>query len=404
MQAVYVHTPFCVSKCFYCDFNSIGIGKAAPPEENYVEALGKEVTRWEKSLMSPKNQIDTLFFGGGTPSLLSPNSFLKIFNQLQSIFSFDSHSEKTIELNPKTADLEKMIGFTEVGFNRLSIGVQTLNDDLLHRLGRAHSSEEALQAIEWGIQSGFSKLSIDLMYGLPEQTIQDIQNSLERLSVFPLKHLSAYELILEEETEFFKWHARGKLPLPEEEKVFAMQESIAQFAETKGMRQYEVSNYSQLGEESQHNLHYWNYDSFVGLGAGAVSFLKGSELQKEFLSNVPHSKLNPETIYGYRLTNPKPLDSYQKNSHLWEGVEIEPISYAVAAGEYMMMGLRKGEGIKYHELESKLGMPFPDRYREVIQQASQKGWMEADASGCQLTKQGILFSNEILEQFFLEVC
>ncbi|MCC6271836.1 MAG: radical SAM family heme chaperone HemW [Deltaproteobacteria bacterium] len=399
--ALYIHIPFCVSKCHYCDFNSIGLGRSAAPEGEYVAALGREIGRWAEALAPEvRGGFDTVFFGGGTPSLFAPESIGKLLREARRLGPLEPGAEVTLELNPKTAAPEKMCGFREAGCNRLSVGVQTLDEGLLADLARAHDATDALQALEWAFAAGFERVSGDLMYGLPRQTLGQLEDTLRRLEGFPLRHLSAYELIVEEGTPFYDRYLKGRLPLPETEEVLAMRERIAAFGCAKGMGAYEVSNYACAGHESRHNLHYWDYDSFVGLGAGAVSFLRLSELNGATLSRLG---VEPSPgLYGLRLANPRGLSEYDAGAGLWTGVEVEPIARAAAFGEFMMMGLRKRRGIRFADFEQKFAAPFPAAFREALARAREWGWVALEAGGARFTEAGMLFSNEVLREFLGE--
>jgi len=398
LQSLYIHIPFCVSKCHYCDFNSIGLGAASVPEKTYCEALSRELGFWREILHHElKGSMGTIFFGGGTPSLFSAEGIEDILTQARKVLPFSPAAEITLEMNPKTAHREKMLGFLKAGVNRLSIGVQTLKPSILKQLSRAHDAADALHALEWAYEVNFPRINIDLMYGLPEQTREDLKATFAELRVFPLKHLSAYELIVEEGTPFYDRYFQGRLPLPELPDVLAMRDAIQEFASNKGMEAYEVSNYASPGHESRHNGAYWNYDSFVGLGAGAVSFLRDSEIHPEFSRRLAPSP--GEEIYAWRITNPRALADYQGRESFAEGADFEAIDFKTAMGEFMMMGLRRREGISFEAFEGKFSRPFPDCYREIIARAARRGWMVVDARGGHFTEAGLLLSNEVLQEF-----
>ena len=399
MLSLYIHIPFCVSKCHYCDFNSAGIGRSAAPEAEYLAALRRELGRWADFLGDGADDcFDTVFFGGGTPSLFSAEGIGSILTQSTELRPRRRGAEVTLELNPKTADLPKMRGFREAGCNRLSIGVQTLDPGLLAELGRAHDPDEALQALDWGLESGFEKVSIDLMYGLPKQEMRQMEETLERLAKYPLRHLSAYELIVEEDTPFYDRYRRDRLPLPSEPEVESMRQRLERFALAKGMKAYEISNYAVAGAESRHNLHYWNYDSFVGLGSGAVSFLKVSELAPDFRRNLK-VEIGADT-FALRLTNPRSLAEYQSSAASWEKVEVEPVTKSQAQSEFMMMGLRKRQGIAYVDFESHFEESFPKDFAALVERARERGWVEATPEACRFTETGMALSNEFLQEFF----
>jgi Coproporphyrinogen III oxidase and related Fe-S oxidoreductases len=251
--------------------------------------------------------------------------------------------------------------------------------------------------LEWGLQTGFSGLSIDLMYALPGQELMHLNNTLAQLRDYPLSHLSAYELIWEEGTPFYEQWKRGQRAPSEEDLVLRMADRIENFCEARGLKAYEVSNYARVGHESRHNLQYWDYESFVGLGAGAVSFLRINEL-----SSAAREKFGigqDGNIYGVRLTRPRPLGDYSARGGSLSGFEVELISIPTAMQEFMMMGLRKTDGIQYAEFGKKFNDPLPPGFLKTIDRATHRGWMISDGSGCRLTKTGILMSNEVLGEF-----
>ncbi len=396
--SLYSHIPFCVSKCHYCDFNSLGMGRAPLPEAEYLAALLGELGRWAGALAPGLREgIATVFFGGGTPSLFHPESIHAVLRALPQLAELVPGTETTLELNPKTAQPDKMRGFREAGCNRLSIGVQTLDAGLLGDLARAHDAEDALQALEWAFAAGFERISADLMYGLPRQTLAQVASTLEGLARFPLRHLSAYELIVEEGTPFYDRYLQGRLPLPQTEEVLAMRGLIEGYLRGRGLHPYEISNYAGPGQESRHNLHYWDYDSFVGIGAGAVSFLRAEELEGETLRRLGISP--QQGLYGLRLTNPRGLSAYQASVGDWRGVEVEAVSRDAAMAEFMMMGLRKSRGIRFQDFEAKFSAAFPPAFRRVLERGGERGLVESDGAGCRFTPEGLLLSNEILQEF-----
>jgi len=396
--SLYSHIPFCVSKCHYCDFNSLGMGKSPIPETEYLAALLQELGRWDEALSSSiREEIDTVFLGGGTPSLFHPESIASILASLPKLAPLDPSAEVTLELNPKTADPDKMRGFRQAGCDRLSIGVQTLDEALLANLARAHTADDALQAIEWAFAARFERINADLMYGLPRQTMEHVENTLARLAKFPLRHFSAYELIVEEGTPFYDRYLQGRLPLPQTEEVLAMRERIEGHFAARDLLPYEISNYAEVGQESRHNLHYWNYDSFVGIGAGAVSFLRASELAPERLAEWGIT-LGPE-LYGLRLTNPRGLQEYQASASIWRGVDVEVITQDEARAEFMMMGLRKSQGVRFLDFETKFSAPFPEAFHRILESGQKRGLLEVDSEACRFSPEGLLLSNEILQEF-----
>lgn len=399
MFSLYIHIPFCVSKCHYCDFYSLGMGKREIPEAAYVDAVCREVHRWSGVWREPgQSEINTVFFGGGTPSLLAPPSVARILSETVRLGRPIAGAEVTLEINPKTASPKKLKGFIQAGVNRASMGVQSLDDGILKELGRAHTGAEALRSLEWLYGAGFSQVSIDLMYGLPKQDLKSLQGTLEELEVFPLRHLSAYELIVEEHTPFYDRHRCGALPLPQTEAVLAMRERIESFIAEKSMSRYEISNYAVPGAESRHNRRYWSYESYVGLGAGAVSFLRKQDLAPGWAKQCGWE--DAENTYGWRLTNRKDLNGYMADADRWAGTAVEPIPLETAMVEFIMMGLRKSEGILYADFEKKFGRVFPEKFTAVALTSSRRGLLELDPQGCRLSEEGVMLSNEVLQEFF----
>ncbi len=398
MLSLYIHIPFCVSKCHYCDFNSFGLGKALPGEDLYLEGLQRERDRWSR-ILSPeiREGAKTLYFGGGTPSLFSPPMIEKILQEMTALLPIPAEIEKTLEMNPKTASLNKIKEFRQAGINRLSIGIQTLDPTSLKALGRAHDAEDALETVEWALEAGFERINVDLMVGLPAQTLKILQDTLAQLEKFPLQHVSAYELILEEGTPFYEGYRKGNLSLPSTEEVLEMRDGLESFVSKKGMQPYEISNYAKPGHESQHNCAYWDYESFIGLGAGAVSFLRINEISEEALKQMGLKRSS--SLFGVRLTNPYSLKDYLEGASLLSSVEVEFIDRETAKGEFMMMGLRKRKGIQFSHFQKKFEEPFPERFYSIIVKAVDRGWMEADAGGCCFTNEGILLSNEVMREF-----
>jgi oxygen-independent coproporphyrinogen-3 oxidase len=410
MISRYLHIPFCLSKCHYCDFYSLGWGKAPIPEEEFCGALRQEWEQRRQELFpSTLEPVPTVFFGGGTPSLLSPDAVGKILEEIPlsrgervpegrvngSIVTVVT--EVTLELNPKTADRRKLEEFKRLGVNRVSMGVQSLDDGILEKLGRAHSAREALESLEMALEAGFDGVNVDIMYGLPYQTLEHLHHTLAGLAPFPLTHLSAYELILEEGTPFYEFYRYDRKPLPNTEAILQMRSAIESFAQRKGMAIYEISNWARSGEECRHNLRYWDYESFLGLGPGAVSFLRweqlGAELQghwQDYFGAIP---------YGLRWTNPRDLRRYMERPEFLNPASLEWISPDTARAEFMMMGLRKADGIRYGDFQKKFQISLPEIFRQGMEHARKRGWVLEDEEGIRLTDLGRQFSNEVMQEF-----
>lgn len=391
--SLYVHIPYCLSKCPYCDFFSVGWGEAPLPERDFLKSLDRETERWSHWLLGAET-AGTLFFGGGTPSLLSARTVEGLLESTRRFFPWYDSIEVTLEMNPKTADPKKLQDLRRAGVNRISMGVQSLEDSLLKILGRAHSRKEALESLEWVLAAGFDSCNVDLMYGLPDQTEGHLGATLETLAAYPLPHLSAYELILEEDTPFFERYRYEAKPLPEGETVLAMRTMVEDFARGQGMQRYEISNFARPGNECRHNLAYWNYDSFVGLGPSAVSFLRLEQLSGDFFRDFPLPR-EETPPYGVRLTNPR--ESRPRTSKRAEAVSVEWISRETAALEYFMLGLRKAQGICLQDFVRRFSQDPPAHFAAAMAVAQSRGWMEFSGSRTRLTPQGVVMSNEVIQ-------
>lgn len=394
--SLYLHIPFCLSKCHYCDFYSLAWGQSPLPQKKYADALVREWSR-RREMLSPAvfEEMPTVFFGGGTPSLMEPATLAGL---LTDFGVRCASTEITLEMNPKTAGPEKLNGFKRAGINRVSVGVQSLDDTVLERLGRAHNAGEALDSLEWALGAGFKGVNLDIMYGLPYQDISSLASTLKILAGYPLTHLSAYELILEEGTPFFKSYRYERRPLPDTEEILEMRAALETFAREKGLESYEISNWAKPGLHCLHNRRYWDYESFLGLGAGAVSFLRWEELGPSLQDLWSGRSCQPP--YGLRWTNPRHLEIYQSNPAEPPVASLEWIDRETAMAEFMMMGLRKKQGICYRGFEEKFGAALPGFFHPIFEKAIQKGWMESHPQGVRLTLTGWQFSSTLMQEFF----
>ena len=266
---VYVHIPFCEKKCGYCDFN-VYSGYKAESQARYVDSLCEEIRR-----RADGREILTIFIGGGTPTLLPAEALGRILSELRAGFAIPEGVEITVEANPNDATPEKLASLKEFGVNRLSFGVQTFDDGLLKQIDRVHSARQAEDALQMAREAGFENLSLDLMFGLPRQTLADWDSTLAKALALGVEHLSMYGLMVEEGTAFWARRERGKLPLPEHDTEAAMFGLAQERAEAAGLVRYELSNYARPGFESRHNSLYWRNDPYFGFGAGAWSYLDG---------------------------------------------------------------------------------------------------------------------------------
>ena len=369
---LYVHIPFCVRKCQYCDFLS------GPSDEEtkdrYIEALLKEIRAAEHT---ENYEIVSVFIGGGTPSALKAEAIASIMRTLQEQFFFCEDAEVTIEANPGTVDLEKLTIYRNVGINRLSLGLQSTDAEELKLLGRIHSYEEFLKSYEWAREAGFSNINIDLMFAIPGQTGEAWRQHLYQVAELNPEHISAYSLIIEEGTPF----AEQNLDLPDEDTEYQMYEDTAEILERYGYRQYEISNYAKQGYMCRHNAGYWQRREYLGFGLGASS------------------------LYGgMRFSNTHQMQEYLKESRNPDQIrkDVTVLSRNEQIEEFMFLGLRMTEGISEKKFEENFDVRLMDVYGDILQKYEAIGFMEHIETKWCLTRKGIHVSNHILADFLLD--
>ena len=369
---LYVHIPFCVRKCQYCDFLS------GPSDEEtkdrYIEALLKEIRAAEHT---EDYEIVSVFIGGGTPSALKAEAIASIMRTLQEKFFFCEDAEVTIEANPGTVDLEKLTIYRNVGINRLSLGLQSTDAEELKLLGRIHSYEEFLKSYEWAREAGFSNINIDLMFAIPGQTGEAWRQHLYQVAELNPEHISAYSLIIEEGTPF----AEQNLDLPDEDTEYQMYEDTAEILERYGYRQYEISNYAKQGYMCRHNAGYWQRREYLGFGLGASSLYR-----------------------GMRFSNTRRMQEYLKESRNPDQIrkDVTVLSRNERIEEFMFLGLRMTEGISEKKFEENFDVRLMDVYGDILQKYEETGFMEHIETKWRLTRKGIHVSNHILADFLLD--
>ncbi|WP_062050025.1 radical SAM family heme chaperone HemW [Bacillus sp. JCM 19034] len=372
VKAVYIHIPFCEHICYYCDFNKMYLKNQ--PVDQYIESLLLEM----KYSDSSNNQFETIFIGGGTPTALSAQQLKRLLDGMHRELLLDHVKEWTIEVNPDSIDDEKLAVLKEYGVNRLSIGVQSFDSELLKEIGRTHTSSSVYDAVERARTYGFTNISLDLMFGLPKQTPAHFRQSLKEAIELEVEHISAYSLKVEEKTIFFNRQRLGKLTLPPEEAEVSMYNDLRALTEKAGLSQYEISNFAKNGFESKHNLVYWNNEEYAGYGAGAHGYLNGVRYQN-------HGPL------------PKYLRAIDQNALpilLEHNVtKVEQIE------EQMFLGLRKREGISIAEFQEKFGIALHDCFSEQLHTLQEQGLLIEVGDNVQLTEAGLLLGNEVFEQF-----
>lgn len=369
---LYIHIPFCRQKCLYCDFPSV-----AGREElydAYITALGRELAGWGGVLSA----VDTVYIGGGTPTALPAGMLSRLGGFLRTSVPIEAVGEFTVEANPGTLTTEKLAALRAIGVNRLSLGVQAFDDKVLAAAGRIHSAAEAFAAIETAAAAGFTNLSIDLMYGLPGQSLDSFRAGLRQAVDLPINHLSVYGLKVEENTPFARWQARGELILPDEDEEEAMYELAASLLPDRGFVRYEISNYARAGAVCRHNLKYWRYQPYIGLGAAAHSFWQG-----ERLANTA----DVDEYIRLIASGASPLNSRERPDRL------------TAMAEYAFLVLRTKVGLDYADFAACFGESFEERYKETVADLAGRGLLTAGADGIRLTAVGMKYGNVVFASF-----
>ena len=370
---LYIHIPFCVQKCQYCDFLSGPSDQET--RDRYIKALRAEIQAVQGV---EAYEIVSVFIGGGTPSVLKAEAIASIMETIQKKFCFSPDAEITIESNPGTVDLAKLNAYRETGINRLSLGLQSTDSKELRMLGRIHTYEEFLQSYQWAREAGFQNINIDLMFAIPGQSGEAWRAHLRQVAELKPEHISAYSLIIEEGTPF----AECELDLPDEDTEYQMYEDTAEILERYGYRQYEISNYARKGKECIHNLGYWSGIPYLGFGLGASSYFEGT-----------------------RFSNEKNLEKYQKKPYVpfMMREDYTVLSEKDEIEEFMFLGLRKRAGISEREFKERFRVGLKDIYGKVIAKYEEMDLLEwtADGKMLRLTDAGIDVSDYIFCDFML---
>ena len=368
---IYIHIPFCRSKCQYCDFYSLGGSRDRRLVDNYLQAIADHIR--ETAAVAPEYVVDTVYFGGGTPSFFGADNLRRIFAELQHRFTLDKKAEITFEANPDSVNEQLLKKLRLEGFNRISLGVQNDSDEMLKKLGRPHSYEQARQAVQKARRAGFDNISVDLMFGLPSQTLSQWEETLEHVLLMRPDHVSCYALKVEEHTPL--WEYKDCANLPDDDTQADMYLRAVEILRDAGYRQYEISNFAKPGFECKHNLKYWLGDEYLGFGPAAAS-----------------------DFAGKRFTNKPDIHNYiqgilEKNVPILS--ECETLPLRDRAGEYLMLRLRTQKGICAEEYEKTYLMPFQPLMR-IIEKLEQEGLFSQNADRWVLTPKGFLLSNQII--------
>ena len=380
---LYVHYPWCVQKCPYCDFNSHTL-KAEGQEAAYIEALLQQLDRTLPLIWG--RPVQSIFFGGGTPSLMSEAGLSYFLTQAQMRLGFGSEIEITLEANPGTVDYEKFAGFRQAGVNRLSIGIQSFEDDKLHALGRIHSSQEAKRAVEAVQSAGFDNFNLDLMFALPQQTLDQAVADIEQAIALTPPHISHYQLTLEPNTPFY----RQPPPLPEMELADEMQAVCQQKLAEAGYQHYEVSAYAQSDFQCQHNLNYWQFGDYIGLGAGAHGKLTLPAEQRVIRTQMPASP--GAYLQMMQQSQQQPLFSIETVGRVTE-VAAEALIF-----EFMLNALRLQQPLEKALFTQRTGLPFA-QVADTLQHLQDKGLMQQTETHFGLTARGQQFLNDVVAEF-----
>ena len=390
---LYLHIPYCFKKCPYCDFNSYGIGdpaSASMPETQYSAALLSELAHYAADDAWTDRPIHSIFFGGGTPSLFSGESFHYLLSGIRKHFHILPETEVTMETNPGTIheDLgsSKLREIREAGVNRISLGVQSFSDRKRKNLGRWHSTEEIMQAIANIQTAGFSNYSFDFIFGVPEETEEEWTQDLLTAFRFSPRHISAYGLTIEPGTEFGRLHKKGQFQELDEEVQARLYEETERLLAERGYQRYEISNYAIPGSECRHNLGYWRNEDYLGLGAGAHSFLE--------------RRNGPQRASTRWVNQPRPEHYISAASTEGGAVQrSETLSEEQERIEFFFLRLRTSEGARLSEFEARFQEDFSTRYAEILSTLEQQGLLLCEPDRIALSKKGFLFSNSVFEAF-----
>lgn len=371
---LYIHIPFCIRKCKYCDFLSGPSGEKERQE--YVESLCRKIHSYGE--LAEAYRVVSIFVGGGTPSILTEEQILKIFAALREVFEIEADAEITLEMNPGTVTEEKLKAYKQCGINRLSMGLQSTDNKELEALGRIHTYETFQESYRLARAAGFQNINVDLMSAIPYQTRESYQKTLRRIAklVPPPEHISAYSLIIEEGTPFYERYGEGEHAeeLPDEEKERQMYQDTIEILKTYGYHRYEISNYAKEGYECRHNIGYWNRTEYLGIGAGAASLIENR-----------------------RFTAPDLLKKVDGS----EEEDIEILTVENQMEETMFLGLRMMKGVSVSGFEKTFGRTMKSVYGNVIERLKKEQLIVEEGDDIRLTEHGIDISNYVMSEFLL---
>ena len=371
---LYIHIPFCQKKCNYCDFLSAPANKQV--QIAYMDILQKEIK--EKSIEYKEYCVDTVFIGGGTPTCVPYETIVSMMNIVKTSFFLTDDCEITMECNPGTVTKEALENYRAAGINRLSIGLQSTHNGILKELGRIHTFEQFLETFKWAREADFTNINVDLMSGLPNQTLEQYEESLAEILKLGVEHISAYSLIVEEGTPFYQLYEEDKLVLPDEETERKMYYLTKEKLMAAGLFRYEISNYAKEGYECKHNVRYWVREDYLGLGLGASSMV----------NNV-------------RFKNTEWLDEYLTDNRYMEKTEEQSLSTTECMEEFMFLGLRMAKGVSKERFKETFGSTMEEIYGNVVTKLKEQGLLEEEGDFVRLTECGLDVSNRVWVEFLL---
>lgn len=374
MFGLYIHVPFCISKCNYCDFNSYKVDILS--KQRYMKDLEREISLYKEEI--DNKEINSVFLGGGTPSILNNDEIKNIFKLINENFNISKDAEITMECNPGTLTKDKLVAIKEAGVNRLSIGLQAVQNNLLESIGRIHTYEEFEKNYKDALDVGFKNINVDLMYALPNQKPHDWKESLENIVKLNPSHISAYSLILEEGTKLHDMYENNEFNLTDEDTDIDMYNYTINYLKENGYNQYEISNYSKEGFECRHNILYWKCGHYIGLGPGASGYLGDNRYSNVCLLDDYHKIMNE---------NKKPIDN------------IEELSIEDKIQEKIFMGLRMNEGISFDDFKKQFNIDFKQKYEKEIQKLSEEKLIKLSEEKMSLTQKGKEISNTVFVEF-----
>lgn len=365
MKGLYIHIPFCKQKCLYCDF--VSFADKCNRTKEYLDALEREMK------VRGGGVVDTVFVGGGTPSVLSCDEIERLCTMIADNFTIADNCEFTMEINPGTLDTGKMQAIYRGGINRVSVGVQSFNDNELKAIGRIHNGQTAIDTVNALHKTGFRNISVDLMMSLPYQTEDSFKNNLDIAMSLPIKHISIYSLIIEENTPIYNKYKSGEYKEPDEDMDRVLYHYTKEYLNNNGFTRYEISNYAKAGYASRHNLKYWDCEEYIGLGLNAHSY-----------------------IDGVRSFNTSDFDKYIAGEFYGDG---ETLSQQDKMGEFMMLGLRKSEGVSETEFIKRFGVSIAEAYGNSLAKFTSAGALKRENGNISLTDYGMDISNTVMCEF-----